>query len=78
MEVGVCRADHTIPLSLQQLAVMSLTSGGRSVGIVRSQTKVTGLVVIVRKRRKKKKTWLHGKQWEMLQHKTFEENIFGL
>jgi hypothetical protein len=35
--VGIRHADHVAPL-LQKLAITSPTSGGRSVGIVRSQT----------------------------------------
>jgi hypothetical protein len=38
------RTDHATPLYPQKLALTSPTSGGRSVGIVRSRTKVTELV----------------------------------
>jgi hypothetical protein len=34
-------ADHVTPLYPQKLALTSPTGGGRSVGIVRSRTKVT-------------------------------------
>jgi hypothetical protein len=39
------RADHAKPLYPQKLALPSLTSGGRSVGIVCSRTKATELLV---------------------------------
>ena len=39
--VGIRCADHVTPLYLQKLALTSPTSGGRSVGIVRSRTKAT-------------------------------------
>jgi hypothetical protein len=42
--VGVRRTDHATPLYPQKLALTSPTSGGRSVGIVRSWTKATELV----------------------------------
>jgi hypothetical protein len=38
------RIDHATPLYSQKLALTSPTSGGRSVGIVRSRTKATELV----------------------------------
>jgi hypothetical protein len=38
------RTDHATPLYPQTLAVTSPTSGGRSVGIVRSRTQATRLV----------------------------------
>jgi hypothetical protein len=38
------RTDHATPLYPQKLALTSLTSGGRSVGIVRSRTKAMKLV----------------------------------
>jgi hypothetical protein len=41
------RTDHATPLYPQKLALTSLTSGGRSVGIVRPRTKATELFVIV-------------------------------
>ena len=37
--VGIRCADHVTPLYPQKLALISPTSGGRSVGIVRSRTK---------------------------------------
>jgi hypothetical protein len=37
-------SDHATPLYPQKLALTSPTSRGRSVGIVRSLTKATGLV----------------------------------
>jgi hypothetical protein len=37
-------ADYVSPLYLQKLALSSPTSGGRSVGIVRSRTEVTEFV----------------------------------
>ena len=39
--VGTRCADHVTPLYPQKLALTSPTGGGRSVGIVRSQTKAT-------------------------------------
>jgi hypothetical protein len=36
--VGIRHADHVHLLSCKKLAITSLTSGGRSVGIVRSRT----------------------------------------
>jgi hypothetical protein len=39
--VGICCADHTASLHPQKLAGTSPASGGRSVGIVHSQTKAT-------------------------------------
>jgi hypothetical protein len=39
--MGIRRADYTIALHSQKLAIISLTSGGRSVGIVRSRTQAT-------------------------------------
>jgi hypothetical protein len=44
--VGIRRADHSTPLYQQKLALPSPTSGGRSVGIVRSRTKVTELLFV--------------------------------
>jgi hypothetical protein len=40
----ICHTDHATPLYPQKLALTSPTSGGRSVGIVRSRTKATELV----------------------------------
>ena len=47
--VGTRCADHVTPFYLQKLALTSLTSGGRSVGIVRVRTKATefSLVLVV-------------------------------
>jgi hypothetical protein len=39
--VGIRHADHVAPLYPQKLALTSPTSGGRSVGIVRSRTQAT-------------------------------------
>ena len=39
--MGTRCADHVTPLYPQKLALTSPTSGGRSVGIVRSRTKAT-------------------------------------
>jgi hypothetical protein len=36
--VGIRHADHVAPLYPQKLAITSPTTGGRSVGIVRSRT----------------------------------------
>jgi hypothetical protein len=47
MAVVICRADNATPLNLQKLALASPTSGGRSVGIVRSWTKATKLLLFV-------------------------------
>jgi hypothetical protein len=44
MAVGFRHNDHATPLYPQKLALTSSTSGGRSVGIVRSRTKATELV----------------------------------
>jgi hypothetical protein len=41
---GIRRAYHATPLYPQKLALTSPTSGGRSVGIGSSRTKVTELV----------------------------------
>jgi hypothetical protein len=45
--VGICRANHATPLYPQKLALTSQTSGGRSVGIVRSRAKATELVLLL-------------------------------
>jgi hypothetical protein len=42
--VGICHADHVAPLYQQKLALTSPTSGGCSVGIVRSRTQTTEFV----------------------------------
>jgi hypothetical protein len=39
--VGIRHADHVAPSIGKNLALTSLTSGGRSVGIVRLQTEAT-------------------------------------
>jgi hypothetical protein len=46
MTVGIRCADHTTPLYQQDLALTSPTSGGHSVGIVRSRTKAKDFVLI--------------------------------
>jgi hypothetical protein len=40
-DVGIRHAEHVVPLYPQKLALTSPTSGGRSVGIVRSCTQAT-------------------------------------
>jgi hypothetical protein len=45
--VGIRYADHVAPLCPQKLALTSTTSGGRSVGIVRSRTKATEIIIII-------------------------------
>jgi hypothetical protein len=45
--VGIRHADHTTPLYPQKLALTSPTSGCRSVGIVRSRTKATELLLLL-------------------------------
>jgi hypothetical protein len=47
MDVGICCTDHTTPLYPQKLALTSPTSGGRSVGIVHSQSKAKELIIII-------------------------------
>jgi hypothetical protein len=44
---GISRADHATPPMRKKLSLTSLTSGGRSVGIVRSRTKATELLFII-------------------------------
>jgi hypothetical protein len=44
--VGIRHADHVHPLSAK-MALTSPTSGGRSVGIVRSRTQATTLVIYI-------------------------------
>jgi hypothetical protein len=39
--LGIRHADHVTPSFRKKLALTSLTSGGRSVGIVRLQTEAT-------------------------------------
>jgi hypothetical protein len=41
---GIRRADYATPLYPQKLLLTSPTSGGRSVGIVRSRTQATEFV----------------------------------
>jgi hypothetical protein len=41
------RADQATPFYTQKLSLTGQTSGGRSVGIVRSSTKATELVFII-------------------------------
>jgi hypothetical protein len=45
--VGILHADYATRLYPQKLAVTSPTSGGRSVGIVRSRTKATELLLLL-------------------------------
>jgi hypothetical protein len=45
--VGIRWADHAAPLYPQKIALTSLASGGRSIGIVRSRTKATELVWVL-------------------------------
>jgi len=44
--VGTRCANHVTPFYPQKLALTSPTGGGRSVGMVRSRTKATELVII--------------------------------
>jgi hypothetical protein len=44
--VGIRCDDHTTPLYSQMLALTSPTSGGRSVGIVRSKTEATEFCLV--------------------------------
>jgi hypothetical protein len=46
--VGIGCADHVIPYIRKKLALTSPTTGGRSVGIVRSQTKATEFLFVCR------------------------------
>jgi hypothetical protein len=43
--VGIRDADHVAPSTRKKLALTLPTSGGRSVGIVRSRTEATELVI---------------------------------
>jgi hypothetical protein len=45
--VGIRSADYATPLYAQKLALPSPTSGGRSVGIVRSWTQATEFVLFI-------------------------------
>jgi hypothetical protein len=40
-DLGIRHADHVAPSIRKKFALISLTSGGRSVGIVRSRTQAT-------------------------------------
>jgi hypothetical protein len=44
--VGIRHSDHVAPSILQKLAITSPTSGGRSVGIVRSRTQTMEFISI--------------------------------
>jgi hypothetical protein len=44
---GIRCADHAASLSPQKLVLTSSTSGGRSVGLVRSRTKATELLLLL-------------------------------
>jgi hypothetical protein len=44
---AIRRTDHATPSIPKRLAVTSPTSGGRSVGIVRSRTKATELLLLL-------------------------------
>jgi hypothetical protein len=46
--VGISRADHTTTLFPLKLVLTSETNSGRSVGIVRSRTKATGLLIKIK------------------------------
>jgi hypothetical protein len=46
MAEGILRADHTTPSIRKTLALTSLTSGGRSVGIVLSRIEATEFVFL--------------------------------
>jgi hypothetical protein len=45
--VGIRHADHVASSIREKLALTSLTSGGRSVGIVRLQTDATELLLLL-------------------------------
>jgi hypothetical protein len=45
--VGICRVDHVAPLYPLKLTLTLLTSGGHSIGIVRSHTQAMELVRFV-------------------------------
>jgi hypothetical protein len=47
MSVGIRRADYVTPLYLQKLALTSPTNDGSSVGIVRSRTKPTDILLLL-------------------------------
>jgi hypothetical protein len=43
---GICRADYATPFYQQNLALISPTSGGRSVGVVRSRIQATEFLLV--------------------------------
>jgi hypothetical protein len=45
--VGIRRANHATPSIRKNLSLISPTSGGRSVGIVRSRTKAAELLSLI-------------------------------
>jgi hypothetical protein len=45
--VGIRRADHVVPSVRKRIELTSPASGGRSVGIVRSRTKATELLLLI-------------------------------
>jgi hypothetical protein len=45
--IGILHADHATPLYPEKLALTLLTSGDRSVGIVRSRSKATELFLLL-------------------------------
>jgi hypothetical protein len=47
MAVGICHADHVASSIRKKLALISPTSGGRSVGIVRSRTQATEFLFLM-------------------------------
>ena len=49
--MGIRCADHVTPLYPQKLALTSPTGGGHSVGVVRSRTKATELLLFAAKRK---------------------------
>ena len=51
--VGTRYANHVTPLYPQKLALTSPTGGGRSVGMVRSQTKATEFSFSLKQKKKK-------------------------
>jgi hypothetical protein len=44
--IGICHAVHVTPSTHKKLSLTSPTSGGQSVGIVRSRTKATEFIFI--------------------------------
>jgi hypothetical protein len=64
MAVGIRHADHVAPSNPQKLAITSPTSGGRSVGIVRSRTQTMEVYFYVEESRPPlwssgQSSWLH-------------------